>query len=186
MGQSSDQAAVVFTVSEATLRAAMGTAAGPCIPVADGQSPLCSPLQQDGDEDPHHTAALYEVLTGGPASDALEAVDDDAPGRLFVCSKPFVDAMAEANAVLQRLGDEDDDAGDRHLPRLTTRLDALDVAWLHAAAWPRHYVSVRNRLAPRLGRASEARTTGNPLWCWYGPRVPEFVVQAGQGPYQGR
>jgi hypothetical protein len=186
MRKRKDTAVVVFAVPEATLRASMRTATGPCVPTADHQPALCSPLEQHGGEEPRTTAALYAVLTGRSASEALEPVDEDGPGRLFVCSRPFVEAMANMNAELQSLGDEDDAAGDRLLPRFTARLDELDRAWLAAGRWPEHFLGVRNRLAPRLGRATEAITSGHPLWCWYGPSVPQFVVVQGSGPYRGR
>jgi hypothetical protein len=112
-------------------------------------------------------------------------MDEDPPGRLFVCRSPFVEAMAAANDELQRLSDEDEAQGDDELHQFTRGLDAIDAAWLTAAPWPKHYVSTRNRLAPRLGLASAARASGEPLWCWYGPSIPQFTVMTGTGPNPG-
>jgi hypothetical protein len=164
----------------------MRVSTGPCVPPPGRAEALCSPLQQHGGEEPTHTSALYAVLTGRPSVEALEQIDEDRPGRLFVCRSPFVEAMAAANDELQRLADEDESQGDDELHRFTRRLDAIDAAWLTAAPWPKNFVGTRNRLAPRLGLASAARASSEPLWCWYGPSIPQYTVRTGTGPYPGK
>jgi hypothetical protein len=55
---------------------------------------------------------------------------------------------------------------------------------MKAAEWHESMVGAQNRLF-RLGKARVAREKAQPLFCWYGPRVPEYVVVAGRGPYRG-
>jgi hypothetical protein len=180
----SDITSVFFAVPERDLRE-MDVATGPCVPITGRSKSLCSPLLQDGGELPHHTAALFTVLTGRDADGSLELVQQSGLGRLYVCSKQFLTAMAEANAQLLALGHQDDDAGDKDLPRFGARHDELDRAWLNATDWPPHFVGTGNRLT-RLGLAAEAVRKGLPLWAWYGPAVRQFVVATGTGPYPGK
>jgi hypothetical protein len=127
-------------------------------------------------------AALYSVLTGQSADAVLESVEASREGRLFRCSDAFVDAMADANELLVRLGDKDRERADKNLTAFTAQMSAYDAAWMAAASWPASMVSTRNRLM-RLGKARIAREKLQPLFCWYGPRVPEYVVVSGQRSY---
>jgi hypothetical protein len=113
-------------------------------------------------------------------------VEQRGDGRLFVCTAEFVDALSRANAELLALAAEDDARADKGLSSFAARLDEIDQAWLAATDWPTSFVSTQNRLAPRLGWASEAERSSQPLWCWYGPAVPQFDVVSGTGPYPSK
>jgi hypothetical protein len=184
MPASPDVAAVLFAVPKRRLHE-LDVATGPCVPIAGRAKPLRSPLNQHGSELPHHTAALYTVLTGRDSAGALELIEQSGPGRLYVCSHEFVTAMAEANVHLLALSDEDNAAGDTDLPRFAARHRELDLAWLQATDWPSNFAGTGNRLT-RLGLAHEAVRKSWPLWVWYGPAVPQFVVVTGTGPYPGK
>ena len=183
VSQPGESTAVVFAATEDALRVGLDVRLGPFVPAAGRRRALCSPLMQHGSEQPHHTAALYTVLTGNHADEALTLVEQEGDGRLFVWSDDFVAALASKNAELQALADADDAQNDEELTTFTAALDALDAQWLAAAHWPAHFVGTRNRLAPRLGRAAEAQQRHLPVWCWYGPAVPTFQVVNGEGPY---
>ena len=182
MTPTTDHTAVFFVLPEQRLTD-MEVATGPCVPAPGRSGSLVSPLKQDGSELPRHSAALLGVLGGqGSVEAALCHVQGDGQARLFVCTSAYVDAVADANERLQRLADEDDRRGDADLTEFTKALDTLDAAWLAATDWPASFVGTRNRLATRLGKASKARMEGLPLWAWYGPSVPQFVVVSASGP----
>lgn len=162
--------AVVFTATEDALRVGLDVRLGPCVPASGLRRALCSPLMQDGSEQPHHTAALHTVLTGNHADEALTLVEQNGDGRLFVWSDDFVEVLASKNAQLQALADADEAQDDEDLTTFTAALDALDAQWLAATDWPAHFVSTRNRLAPRLGTASDAHQKHQPV--------------SGEGPHQ--
>ena len=177
-------AVVLFTFPERKL-AAMDVALGPCVPLPGARGPLCSPLTQGVGETPQLTAALYQALTGRPADEALEMLVREGIGTLSRCTDPFVAAMADANETLLRLADEDEANGDQDLPRFVAQQDAYDAAWMACGRWPSSVVSTSNRLV-RMGSARVARETGQTLYCWHGPSVPQFTVVSGHGPYPGR
>lgn len=177
-------AVVVFTVPQKRLRE-MDVATGPCVPTGGRKRPLAGVLRQDGGEDPEQTAALYTALTGRPGDGALVLLRQEARGRLFQCSDDFVNAMADANEELIRLSEEDDRRGDEELTSFVERQQAIDRAWLEVGDWPSSVVGTSNRLG-RMGWARTARDKGQPLYVWHGPRVQEYTVVAGRGPYPGR
>jgi hypothetical protein len=125
-------------------------------------------------------AALYTALSGLASDDALQLVDQRNEGRLYRCSAAFVDAMADVNELLVRLGDEDRERGDKLFTTSAAQRNEFDIAWMRTADWHASMVSTRNRLT-RLGKARIAREKMQPLFCWYGPKVPEYVVVAGRG-----
>ena len=129
-------------------------------------------------------AALYTALSGHPSEDALQLVDQGSKGRLYRCSDAFVNAMADANELLVRLSDEDRRRGDADFTTFAAQRRQFSDAWMQAAEWHASMVSTQNRLF-RLGKARIAREKAQPLFCWYGPKVPEYVVVAGRGPYPG-
>jgi hypothetical protein len=174
-------AVVVFTVPLRRL-VEMDVATGPCVPVRGASKPVCSPLSQDRSETPQQTAALFSVLTGRPADGALIEVGRSGAGVLYRCADEFVDAMADANELLIRLGDQDEAAGDGEFSRFEAELSAYDRAWLAAGGWFPEMVSTRNRLT-RLSWAMAARGSSQPLYCWFGPAVAQFVVR-GSGQQQ--
>jgi hypothetical protein len=116
----------------------------------------------------------------------LRLVGQRGNGRLFVCSAEFVEALSQAHVELLALADEDDSRADKGLSSFAARLGEIDQAWLAATDWPTSFVSTQNRLAPRLGLASEAERSSQTLWCWYGPAVPQFDVVSGAGPYPSK
>lgn len=177
-------AVVVFTVPEKRLRE-MDLATGPCVPTDGRKRPLAGVLRQDGGEYPEQTAALYTALTGRSADGALILLRQEGQGRLFQFSQDFVDAMADANLELIRLSEEDDRRGDKELTSFAQRQEAIDRAWLSLGGWPSSVVGTSNRLG-RMAWAVTARDKGQPLYVWHGPRVPEYVVVSGRGPYPGR
>lgn len=175
------QTAVIFTVAEDRL-ADMTVAMGPCVAAVEGRDPLVSLHQQQGPERPDQMAALYTALTGDASTDVLLLVAEERGSRLYRCSDPFVDAMADANELLNRLGDEDEARGDESYSSQQAKFAELDAAWMTAADWHSAMVSTRNRLI-RMGWARVARESGQPLYCWYGPRLREYTVVHGRGPY---
>jgi hypothetical protein len=65
---------------------------------------------------------------------------------------------------------------------MATDTAKLDAAWMSAGRWHSAMVSTRNRLM-RMGKARIAREKRQPLYCWYGPQLPEYKVVHGRGPY---
>lgn len=175
------QTAVVFSVPEKRL-SAMDVATGPCVPVGGRKHALVSVHQQEGPEQPDQMAALYSVLTGRSPSEALRLVDEKDGSRLYLCSDGFVDAMADTNQPLVRLGDADKERGDRSFSSFAAKMAELDAAWMGTGNWHSAMVSTRNRLT-RMGKARIAREKGQPLYCWYGPQLQEYIVISGRGPY---
>jgi hypothetical protein len=116
------------------------------------------------------------VLTGRSADGALIEVGRSGAGALYRCADEFVEAMANANALMVRLVDQDEAAGDGEFSRSAAQWSTYDRAWLAAGEWPSEVASTRNRLT-RLGRATIARENSRPLYCWFGPAVAEFVVR---------
>lgn len=171
-----DSTVVVFTVPAQRLRE-MDVAAGPCVALRGSGEVLCSPLSQDRGETPRQTAALYTVLTGRPADGVLIEVARSGAGVLYRCSAEFVEAMASANELGVRLADQDEAAGDDELAGFAAKWADYDRAWLAVGDWPAEVVSTRNRLT-RLGWARVARDKSQPLYCWFGPAVPQLVVRA--------
>jgi hypothetical protein len=176
-----EQTAVVFTVPEKRL-SAMDVATGPCVPVGGRKHALVSVHQQEGPERPGQMAALYSALTGGSPDTALLLMEENSGSRLYRCSDAFVDAMAETNELLVRLGDSDKAQGDPSFSSFEAKMAELDAAWISTAKWHSSMVSTRNRLM-RMGKARIAREKGQPLFCWYGPQLPEYTVVHGRGPY---
>jgi len=177
------QTAVIFTVAEKRL-SAMDVATGPCVPTGGRKHALVSVQQQEGPERPDQMAALYSAITGEPADEALELVEEQDGSRLFGCSDAFVDAMADTNKLLVRLGDADRERGDRSFSSFMTKMAELDAAWMSVANWHSAMVSTHNRLM-RMGKARIAREKEQPLYCWYGPQLPEYTVVHGNGAYPG-
>jgi hypothetical protein len=175
------QTAVIFSVPENRL-SAMDVATGPCVPVGGRKHAVVSVHQQQGPERPEQMAALYSVLTGRSPDEALHLIDEKDGSRLYLCSDGFVDAMADTNQLLVRLGDADKERGDRSFSSFTAKMAELDAAWMEAGNWHSAMVSTSNRLM-RMGKARLAREKGQPLYCWYGPQLREYVVVSGRGPY---
>jgi hypothetical protein len=174
---------VIFTVPEKRL-SAMDVATGPCVPIQGRKRSLVSVHQQEGPERPDQMAALYTALSEHPSDDVLQLVELQSEGRLYRCTDAFVNAMADANELLVRLSNEDRSRGDGDFTTLAAQRKQFSDAWMQAAHWQASMVSTQNRLF-RLGKARIAREKAQPLFCWYGPRVPEYVVVAGRGPYPG-
>jgi hypothetical protein len=84
--------------------------------------------------------------------------------------------MAAANELFIRLADQDEADGDDEYCRSSAQWTEYDRAWLAAGDWPSNVVGTSNRLT-RLGRAMEAREKSQPLYCWFGPSVAQFVVR---------
>jgi hypothetical protein len=130
-------------------------------------------------------SALYTVLTGRPGDEALILVEQKDGGQLYRCADSFVHAMADANELLIRLRHHDEVNGDKeHTSSLAQRAE-WNAAWLANGKWHASMMGTGNRLV-RIGRARVARDKGQPLYCWYGPPVREYVVVQGRGPYQGK
>lgn len=166
------QTAVVFTAPEKRL-SAMDVATGPCVPVGGRKHSLVSVHQQEGPESPEQMFALHTVLTGAFADNAMYLIEEKSGSQLYRCSDALVSAMAEANEMLVRLGDEDEARGDSAYTSQQAKFAELDAAWMEAGNWHAAMVGTRNRLM-RLGKARIARDKGQPLYCWYGPKVPEY------------
>ena len=114
------QTAVVFTVPEKRL-SAMDVATGPCVPVGGRKHALVSVHQQEGPERPDQMAGLYSVLTGQSPDEALQLLEERGGSCLYRCSDGFVDAMADANELLVRLGDADKERNDPSLSSFVAR-----------------------------------------------------------------
>jgi len=78
-------------------------------------------------------AALYAALTGEPPVNALHLVEECDGGRLYRCSDGFVDAMADANELLVRLGDEDAAKKDKASTTFSAQMAESDAASMSAA-----------------------------------------------------
>ncbi len=178
-------AVVVFTVPDKRLRE-MDVRTGPCVPTGGRKRHLAGVLRQDGGEYPEHTAALYTALTGAPADDALVLLERQGKGSLYRFSDEFVRAMAEANRELIALGDEDQARGDtRDYTTFSRRNKEIADAWLQAGPWPKEVVSVENRLT-RMGWAVTAEEKNQSLFGWFGPKVQQYRIVSGTGPYPGK
>ncbi len=173
-------AVVVFTVPEKRLRE-MDVATGPCVPTGGRKKPLAGVLRQDGGEYPHQTAALYTALTGEPSHGALELLQQQRRGSLYVCSGAFVDAMADAHAESLTLIAEDEANGNtKEYPAFIARQNEIADEWLGVGDWPPSVVGTGNRLG-RMAWAATAGQRGQRLYVWHGPRVQEYVVRSGRG-----
>jgi len=180
-----DITTVVFTADDLDL-SRFAVATGPCVPLAEGQAPLRSPLAQDGGETPELTASPYVALTGHSGRDALVLVERVGDGQLSRLSPGFVQALAACQEESQRRGDEDEARGDvEALTSFTEHSNKICSSWLDAGPWPREVVSLWNRLPARLGYAREATATGRTMFAWHGPPVPMVKIVADQGPYSG-
>jgi hypothetical protein len=178
-------AAVVFSKPEKDLRL-MDVAQGPCVPIEGRNRPLVDPFDQAQGFRPKDTAALLTALTGEPADAALEVVAKRGKGALHVCTDRFVNALADANAELLRLVEQDEAAGQgKDLPRFVARRREFDEAWRALTRWPSGARSLLEG-AGFTGWAAQARRHGNPLYCWHGPSVPMVRIVSGTGPYPGR
>ena len=161
-------AVVVFAADDAKLRR-LDVGLGPCV-IASGQGrPLVSPLMQDLNETPEQSSALFSVLAGGEAADALRLVAAVDSGKLFACNQGFLNAMADASEAMLAAEGVDGFAAEQN---------RLSEAWLKAIAWPDHYVGLQNRLH-RLADARVAREKGLTLYFWFGPAVEMRSVVAG-------
>ena len=171
---------VVFTAPEKRL-AAMDVALGPCVPLPGRKTSIVSVHQQEGPERPEQMTALYTVLTGDAPDGVLTLVSQREGGRLYRCSDEFVAVMANTERILATLAEAD--RGNRQFEGTPydEKVAELDAAWLRLGNWHSAMVSTRNRLF-RLAKARIAQEKGQPLFCWYGRPVPEYVVVQGSGP----
>lgn len=112
----------------------------------------------------------------------MELVSTSGPGSLYRCSEEFVALMRSANDEAIRLGSLDKANGDNDLTLFMAHHHSLDAAWLEAGSWHRAQVSTSNRLI-RMAWARTAQDKSQPLFCWYGPPVPQYVIMSGTGPY---
>lgn len=178
-------AAVVFTKPEKDLRL-MDVAKGPCVPVDGRKRPLVGPFGQAHGFRPHDTAALLTALTGEPADSAFDVIARRGKGVLYACTDRFVNALADANAELLRLADEDEAAGQgKDLPRFVAKSREYDEAWRSLTKWPDRTPSLLQRDPAITGWAAKARERGHPLYCWHGRSVPMVRLVSGDGPYPG-
>jgi hypothetical protein len=179
-------AAVAFTKPEKDLRL-MDVATGPCVPLEGHTRPVVGPFGQAQGFRPQDTAALLPALTGEPADGALEVIARRGRGVLHVCTARFVNALADANAELIRLADEDEAAGQgKDLPRFVAKSREYDDAWRAFTEWPARVPSLLERDPAITGWAAKARERGHRLHCWHGPSVPMVRLVSGDGPYPGR
>jgi hypothetical protein len=167
---------VVFTVPTKRLRE-MDVALGPCVPTGGRKRPLVGVTRQEGGEYPHHTAALYTVLTGEPADDALRLLEEKGRGRLFQCSAPFVEAMADASLTVSRLAAEHEARGDGDWPSVVEQHEAWSREWMRICRWPRGVETTTHRLW-RMQWAARARERGHPLYLWHGPAVDMYTAES--------
>jgi len=173
--------AVLFTKPAERLQA-MTVALGPCVALPGRKQSLASVHAQQGFETTDQTCALFAVLTEGSPDGQLLLHAREGDSALYRFSDAFVDAMARANQELQRLAHEDESRGDRDLTAFAARRAEWDAAWLEAVEWPPNMVSTSNRLL-RVGMAELAKQKNQPMFVWYRPRVPEYTVISGSGPY---
>lgn len=167
---------VVFTVPEKRLRE-MDVALGPCVPTGGRKRPLVGVTRQEGGEYPHHSAALYTVLTGQPAEGALQLLEEKGRGRLYKHSTSFVDAMADASLTVDRLFAEDDARGDRHWSSVAAQHEEWSREWMRIGRWPRDAKTTTHRLW-RMQWAVKARERGQSLYLWHGPEREMYTVES--------
>lgn len=163
-----DTTVVVFSATPEQI-AELDVGLGPCVPKQGRAKPLVSPILQDNGESPEQSAALFTVLTGQPSNHALRLVSEHGPGRLFVCDTAFRDAMTEKITAMI----------DMDLDEFAQERERLSLAWMAAAEWPPHYVSLVDRLG-RLGRARQATLRSLALFHWFGPGVPMVTLTSGR------
>ncbi len=139
------------------------------MPSPGKRRPLVSVHWQHYGDRPEHMTALYQVLTGRPPSGAWDEVKAADTSILATFSDDFRSALAS-------LRDTDQD--------VLVTLDEVAARWLEAAPWPsdqRVEGLGRNRLSGMIGLANKAIEKQSPLYCWFGPAVPEYVIVSGQG-----
>jgi hypothetical protein len=177
---------VMFSVPASKL-SGMDVATGPCVPIPGRKHALCSVHSQEGPERLDQMLALFTLLGGreGERTDAMQLLEARGPGRLYLCSERFVQLMADENHHQIHLADEDKAAGDKELTRFVAELRRLDVLWMATGGWHKRQVSTRNKLTARIPYARWAQEKGQPVYCWYGPATPEYVIVQSQGPYAG-
>lgn len=170
--ESKEVVCVVFTVPEKRL-SEMDVATGPCVVLEGRKRAIRSALMQDGEETPEHMRALFTVLGGDDdlRESAMQLVAETGKGALYRCSGQFVELMRVWNQEAIRLARHDDANGDKQLTLFVSHREALDAAWLSATIWPSELVGTGNKLH-RLSEAGLASSKSQPLYCWYGPRVP--------------
>jgi hypothetical protein len=111
---------------------------------------------------------LYRVLTGRPPSGAWDEVKAAETSILATFCDDFRSALASLRDTQQDV--------------LVT-LDEVAARWLEAAPWPsdqRVEGLGRNRLSSMIGLANKAIEKQSPLYCWFGPAVPEYMIVSGQ------
>ncbi|TBN57086.1 hypothetical protein EYE40_06545 [Glaciihabitans arcticus] len=176
---------IVFSVPENRL-SAMDVAIGPAVPLPGRTTSIVSVHAQQGGESAENMRDLFVVLGGSPLErdEALERFAEVGDGLLYRCSATFLNLMVEEEAATLRVLHEEQAGGESETPRWLARRNALDEAWLAGSSWHPDQVSTGNKLF-RLGLARMAHEKGQALYCWYGPSVPEYVIESGTGPYPG-
>jgi hypothetical protein len=112
--------------------------------------------------------ALYHVLTGDDSESALTVVAAAGQAELAVLADRFVAALV--------------DVADAYARNEQEMLDDIARRWATAVVWP---ASMRieglsqTRLPARAVTAAGARKRGQPMYCWRGPAMKEYVVVSG-------
>lgn len=177
---------VIFSVPTAKLRG-MDVATGPCVPIPGRKHALRSVHSQQGPERIDQMLALFTLLGGNADElpDAMQLVEEHGPGRLYRCSDRFVQLMADQSRRELGLIDQDEEDGDNQGTRFAAEIARLDAGWMATGGWHKRMVSTRNRLAARISYVRWAQEKQQPVFCWYGSPVPEYVVVHGHEPYPG-
>lgn len=165
---------VVFACTAAEA-ATIDVASGPFRPQVGPRGgrvkPLASVHAQHYGDTLEHLAALYSLMTGRPAGEALTEVRQSPPGVLAKLSDPFVNALAA-------VGPPRRDGQD-----LWAIYDAIAAKWREAVRWdPEMQVGglairiFHDAYVCRLGSEK-----GLPVWAWHGKAAPEYVIVHGVG-----
>src|SRR2546421_3661208 len=165
---------VVFFCSAAEANA-IDLASGPFSPRVGPRGghlkPFASVHSQHYGDTLEHLAALYPILTGQPASEALLDLRYDPPGAIARVSDGFVRALA-AIGPPQREGQD-----------LWAIYDRIAAGWLTTIKWRKsmQLSGLSMRIFTYAYACRRGAEKGTPVWAWHGKAAPEYVIAHGVG-----
>lgn len=114
---------------------------------------------------PHPSSALYTVLTGRPAEEALELVARKGAGSLYTCSQPFVEAMTDASLLGRPPRGGGRRPGRQAAASVSAQHEAWRREWMRIGGWPRGVETTTHRFVADAvgGHRSRAWLSALPL-----------------------
>jgi hypothetical protein len=168
------KALVVFACSPEEAES-VDVAVGPCVPRIGPRGgrrrPLASPKSQTYSDTFDHLTALHTLLTGRPATEALEGRRSAGSGTMARLSNSFVDSLAPIG---QPSGDPE---------QMLARHRAIAESWLTATTWPSPMQTggLETRLLKLTNICRQASENGLSVYAWQGDSVPEYAIAHGVG-----